>query len=580
MNAVIYARYSSAGQTEQSIEGQLHEAYAYAQKNGITIVGEYIDRAFSGRIDGRPDFLRMMADAKKRQFEIVLVYKLDRFSRNRYDSVIYKNKLSQYGVRVVSVMENITPTAEGAFLEALLEAQAQFFSDTLSTNVLRGMTESAKKGHWCGGGIPYGYSVVNHHLIINEKEAPHIKYVFEQYAAGVPKKKIIEALNQKGIRSRNGKPFGMTAFQGALSSPIYKGVYSWRGIESPCPALIDTITWDTVQERLKQNRRTPGAAKAKVEYLLQGKLFCGYCKEKMTGLSGTARNGEKHYYYACVGRRLHKNCKKKHEKKDFLEWYVVEQTLQYVLQEDRLDRIAQKILEQYEKEFGRSEIEELERHIRRLNKEIDTLMDRMLQTDNPALLNKWQERLEGLVALEQDSQHELSKLRVINQVQYTKEQLIAWLKHFCNGDLFDMDFRRKIIKSLVSAVYLYDDKIYIFYSTSDQGKQVNYFEELDNAEFNEIIFDKGEGLYFNANGTPEKPLNRAVFSYPYIRHFQQKLRSDYILTTKGKNREAILVIKNRANTPFFINQTARWAAYPSPQVVFASASGAFPTFAV
>ena len=184
----------------------------------------------------------------------------------------------------------------------------------------------------------------------------------------------------------------------------------------------------------------------------------------------------------------------------------MEQTLQYVLQEDRLDRIAQKILEQYEKEFGRSEIEELERHIRRLNKEIDTLMDRMLQTDNPTLLNKWQERLEGLVALEQDAQHELSKLRVINQVQYTKEQIVAWLKHFCSGDLFDMDFRRKIIKSLVSAVYLYDDKIYIFYSTSDQGKQVNYFEELDNAEFNEIIFDEGGGLHFNANGTPEKPL--------------------------------------------------------------------------
>lgn len=186
------------GKLNKPIEGQLHEAYAYAQKTASPSSANILTAHSPAASMAARIFCAMMADAKKRQFEIVLVYKLDRFSRNRYDSVIYKNKLSQYGVRVVSVMENITPTAEGAFLEALLEAQAQFFSDTLSTNVLRGMTESAKKGHWCGGGIPYGYSVVNHHLVINEKRSTAYKICFRTICCRRSQKEDYRGTESKG----------------------------------------------------------------------------------------------------------------------------------------------------------------------------------------------------------------------------------------------------------------------------------------------------------------------------------------------------------------------------------------------
>ena len=123
-NAVIYARYSSHNQTEQSIEGQLHDGYAFAERNGYQVIGEYIDRALTGTKDQRPDFQRMIRDAEKRQFQVVIVWKLDRFARNRYDSAIYKAKLKKYGVRVVSVMENITEGPEGIILEGLLESMA------------------------------------------------------------------------------------------------------------------------------------------------------------------------------------------------------------------------------------------------------------------------------------------------------------------------------------------------------------------------------------------------------------------------------------------------------------------------
>ena len=126
-NAVIYARYSSHNQTEQSIEGQLRVCHEYAQREGFTIVGEYIDRAISGKTDDRPDFQRMVSDSRKRAFQYVIVYKLDRFARNRYDSAVYKHKLKQNGVKVVSAMENIGDNPESSILEAVLEASAEYY---------------------------------------------------------------------------------------------------------------------------------------------------------------------------------------------------------------------------------------------------------------------------------------------------------------------------------------------------------------------------------------------------------------------------------------------------------------------
>ena len=120
--AVVYARYSSHSQGEQSIEGQLRDCYEYARRYDINVVGEYIDRATSGMTDERPDFQRMIADAAKKQFERVIVWKLDRFARNRYDSALYKHRLKQYGIRVISAMENVGEGDESILLEALLEA--------------------------------------------------------------------------------------------------------------------------------------------------------------------------------------------------------------------------------------------------------------------------------------------------------------------------------------------------------------------------------------------------------------------------------------------------------------------------
>ena len=137
MNAVVYARYSSHKQGAQSIEGQLASAYKYAGEHGYTIIHEYIDRAQSGTTDNRLEFQRMISDSDKHTFEGVLVYQLDRFARNRYDSAINKSKLKKNGVRVISAKENIADDPSGILVEGVLESMAEYYSAELSQKIHR-----------------------------------------------------------------------------------------------------------------------------------------------------------------------------------------------------------------------------------------------------------------------------------------------------------------------------------------------------------------------------------------------------------------------------------------------------------
>lgn len=159
MNVVIYARYSSHSQTEQSIEGQLQTCYEYARNNGYIVIGEYIDRAQSGISDSRLEFQRMISDSDKHTFEGVLVYQLDRFARNRYDSAINKAKLKKNGVRVISARENISDDASGILVEGVLESMAEYYSAELSQKIRRGMDINAEKCLSNGSNPGLGYRV-------------------------------------------------------------------------------------------------------------------------------------------------------------------------------------------------------------------------------------------------------------------------------------------------------------------------------------------------------------------------------------------------------------------------------------
>ena len=195
LNAVIYARYSSTQQTENSIDGQLRECNRFADLHGYRIIGTYIDRAKSGTsVEERTDFLRMIEDAKKQQFAYIIVYRFDRFARNRYDSVIYKKQLSAVGVRVISTAETVGDGDEAIILESIYEAMDEAYSRRLSTITKRGLKETARKNLWTSI-PPFGYQLIDRHPEILPEEADGVKMIFEKYLEGATKKEIADELN-------------------------------------------------------------------------------------------------------------------------------------------------------------------------------------------------------------------------------------------------------------------------------------------------------------------------------------------------------------------------------------------------
>lgn len=481
-NAVIYARFSSHGQSEQSIEGQLRDCHAFAAREGYNVIHEYIDRAKSARSDDRPDFQRMIKDAQKKQFQFIIVWKLDRFARNRYDSAIYKAKLKKFGVKVVSVMENITDSPEGIILEGMLESLAEFYSANLSQNVLRGQRETIAKGRWCGGSVPYGYQPVDGHLVEDPRTAPIIREVFKRYAAGERKSSIIADLNARGIRTSRGKPLTNASFQVALSNSTYIGQHVWRGevIEGAADALIDEETFHRVQAYIKRRASAPAAAKAKIEYQLQGKAFCGMCGARMIGESGYGKAGTQYHYYTCAARKKSKSCAKRNEKKGFIEWYVVEQTVEYVLSPDRIDTIAASVVAEYEKEFNDSALKEMERQLEQLDADLNTMIDELLVVPKVAKQRIY-DRMEQLDLQKTELETNISKLRIAVRIKYSEEEVKAWMRQFCKGDPLDEEFRKRIIDVFINSIYLYDDKVVIFYNIKG-GKQVSFIDLCESLE--------------------------------------------------------------------------------------------------
>lgn len=514
--AVIYARFSSAAQNEQSIEGQLTVCYDYAEREGYMVVGEYIDRAISGRSDDRPDFQRMISDSKSGGFQYVLVYKLDRFARNRYDSAIYKVQLKKCGVKVISCMENIGDNPESIILEAVLEASAEYYSIDLAQKVKRGMIESAKKGKLLSGHIPIGYKCIDQHLYPDPEVAPHITWAFQAYAKGSPKKEIVEELNRRGLRSHKGGLLTASSLQTVFRNEKYLGILDQHGyrFENAHEALIDKETFEKVQKMAEQHKHRPAQSKAKIPYLLTGKLYCGYCGEPMRGVSGTGHSGGSWYYYSCRGRKT-SGCVKRHEKKDYLEWYVTEQTVEYILQPDRLNLIAAAVVEEYKKSFASDQLAAAEKRVQHFDGQMAKIVDMLVEAPEagrPALYAK----MEQIGAEKAAAEEELSKLRIAQKAVPTVNDIKAWLQNYCTGDLMDLKFRENLIDTFINSVYLFDDKIVIYYNVKD-GEQISYMEMLEDvgdAPSPDADLElPEEGSYINRPSGDKRPKNEPVFFF-------------------------------------------------------------------
>lgn len=456
MNVVIYARYSSDRQNEQSIEGQLRTCMEYCKSSGYTVADTYIDRALSAAkdIEKRTSFQKMIKDSERKQWDAVLVYKLDRFARNRYDSATYKAKLRKNGVKLISATESISDNPEGIILESVLEGMAEFYSKELSQKVTRGMRESALKCNSTGGTTPLGYKIENKKLVIDDKYAPAVKIAFEMYSQGHTVKEICKKLNDSGYRTKKGKTFTNNSFSTIFKNPKYMGTYSYNDISIPdgVPAIISKEVFEKVQQRLKENQKAPAKSKATIEYLLTTKLFCGHCGNPMVG-ECTTKNGVLYNYYACSGKKRFHICNKKNVKKDWIENLVVDELLKKLTPEN-IELIADIAINEIKKEQSTNTLlNSLNTQLKEVEKSIDGLLKAI---EYGAVSETLTERLNSL---------EKQKKDLINKINMEKNtypniekiHIVYWLSSFLSMPSDGIELRRNIINLLVNSIFLYDE---------------------------------------------------------------------------------------------------------------------------
>lgn len=419
--AVLYARFSSDNQREESIEAQLRAMYEYCQRSGAVVIREYCDRAKSATTDDRPEFLSMVADAKNHEFDFVVVHKLDRFSRNRYDSAYYKRELRKNGVSLLSVLEHMDDSPESVILESVLEGMSEYYSKNLAREVMKGMRESAMKCQALGGRPPFGYKVnpTTRRYEIDENEADAVRLIFRQVCEGYGYSEIITELNRLGYRTRNDNPFGKNSITEILRNEKYKGIYIFNRavshshnrtrnhhqskpedeiirIPGGMPALVDEKTFDRVAAIIKGRSRSAPNSRAKETYLLAGKVFCGVCESSYNGNRQFAgRNKSLLVTYRCAKYNNHGDlrCRNKAVNRDYIEDFILKRIGEIVFAEERIPGLISAYYESHQELAGDGVkiLDRLYGNRNEIQRKIDNIISVITQTGSPSLLKNLDE---------------------------------------------------------------------------------------------------------------------------------------------------------------------------------------------
>ncbi len=487
--AVAYARFSSDLQREESIEAQLRAIQAYCNEHDFVLLTVYADRGISGTSDKRPEFQRMIKDSANKQFDAVIVHKLDRFARNRYDSAFYKNILKKNNVRLISVLENLQDNPESVILESVIEGMNEYYSLNLSREVRKGLQENALECKVTGGPPALGYSVdrSTQKYIINEYEAEAVRLIFRMYLDGYSYTDIINTLNNKGYRTRRGIPFAKNSLYAILRNERYTGVYIYvkdstknpKGkyvrhgeydpdavirIPGGIPAIISEDDFHRVQAKMKERQHKAAKFSAKQEYLLSGKIYCGECGSPYAGNSRKPRPDHPLYIsYKCTRRNQRDTkCSNPEINRDKLERLVLERLSCVLFNPNVIPQLVKQYNEYIAEKTGsaKERMLALQTELRNVERKISNTVNLMVETGSAAFKDKLNE-------LEQSKEKLLFDLNeaeaALKQENFSEEQ-ICKLFHIAeqqlrNGTLAN---RRLVIDQYISKILIYPDKIEIY----------------------------------------------------------------------------------------------------------------------
>lgn len=451
MNVVIYARYSSLKQDENTIDAQIRYCTEYCNRNGYTIVNQYIDRATSAstHIEKRTQFMQMIKDSEKHQFNGVVVFKLDRFARNRYDSATYKNRLKKNNVALFSATENISDDKESIILESVLEGMAEYFSKDLAEKVTSGMREIAMRCEFNGGKVPFGYKIVNKHYVINEELQPYVVEAFERYAHGEKITHIADDFNNRHIPTNQGGLWNISSLYNMFNNIRYTGTYVFKDIviENGIPQIISKELWNKVNDRSKQQYTTVGRSRAKVDYLLSGKLYCAKCGSIMQGECGTSKSGQRYYYYKCATNKNTKQCNMKPIKKEWIEEQVCNSILD-VLNPTIINKIADITIQEVNKyNSTHNNIDLLEKQIKETDVKIENLLKALESYQSESIIQR-------LKSLEKEKKELVKELDVISKdkITLTKDMVLFYFDQLLKQNIKDLTVQRQLVNIMCQKV--------------------------------------------------------------------------------------------------------------------------------
>lgn len=477
-NAVVYARFSSHKQGEQSIEGQLAAAQAYAAARGYQIIHEYIDRAMTGRNDNRDEFQQMLSDCAKKQFSVIIVWKVDRFGRNREEITFNKYHCKKHGVRVEYVAENMGDGPESVILESVLEGMAEYYSLQLSQNIRRGNRENAKKCKFTGGRVPLGYKLdKDHQFVVDPNTAPLVRRIYAMYAGGQTITEIIAQLNAEGLRTGQGNSYTKNSLRTILKNEKYIGIYDFKNgeirIENGVPAIVDKEIYFKVQKLLSINQRAPAAKWSRADYLLTNKLFCGSCGAQMVGESGTGKGGTKYNYYLCINHKRGNTCARKAIRQDWLEPFVLARTKELLMDDEAIQIITDKIWGYYlRQDQQRDKVAVLKAQVAEVEKAINNLM-RAIEAGMP-LTEMTKNRLTELDGQQQALNAAIAQTQLDGGFRLQKDHIQFFLEQFREMDFTDRKCQQRLIDVFVNSIFITDDELTLNFNFGGDRSVVKY----------------------------------------------------------------------------------------------------------
>lgn len=482
MRAAILTRFSSSLQTEASTEAQLLACRSYAKDKGWEVVEEYIDEETSGKgTKGRNEFDRMFRDISKDKFDVLLFHKFDRLFRNKFEATVTKKILKDNGIKYISVLEPIPDTPEGALLEGLLDSLAEFYSQNLARETVKGMRVRGMKGLITCSSPPYGYKTgeKGDHVIVPE-EAEIVQMCFDLYANSVPISKIVEIANEKGYKSRRGNQMKERSLYSMLRNEKYIGTYilefssGEKIVIDDCenvPPIVSKDLFERVQQEHK-NRVKPRVNKE--NYVLTGKLTCGYCGNPYIGGSiKKSTNGNKLVYYNCRANR--KNTKYSNHKcdnvslrKDIYEKIIMDKIKEEILSENALDKITNLVLNEYEKEVQKPKTsteklkKELEKNRKAQEKLVDLYLNEKISNDildlKTATLNQEKKILEKEI----QKNIQLENTSRIDK-ESIKDFITKYVKELPNDDYIR---DRMLVNTFIDDIAIFKDSLIITFKVN------------------------------------------------------------------------------------------------------------------